>query len=676
LKYGDFKQTKNTVGVMDMQNKNEDRPDAELLIRHMEHGFAFCKLQHEGEVPSDFTYLMVNPAFERITGLKGVVGKKVTEVIPGIRESNPELFETYERVALTGKSEYFESHVPALNVWFSVTAYSPKKGYFVATFEDITFRKKAEIELRESFEFAKLAGLLRDQALSELEGINNNAPIGIAISSIDSLANRVILRANPYFEKTLFGYEQGELTGKSVRMLYASQNDFDENGRANVSKLMSTQDSTLYESNFVRKDGTPFLGRGKVTLLDPTNREKKVITLLQDVTEKRRAEEALNKSYKLLEEKELAKSRFLAAAGHDLRQPLTAANLFIDALKGTGTSNEQNEIIHRLDQAMSNFNVLLDTLLNVSKLDAGVVVPEFTSVSLAEIFSWLEQTFSQLCNEKHLRFKLYLPLNNSLIVRADIGLLKSVLMNLLDNAIKFTSKGGIMISARLRGEFVLFQVWDTGIGIQEKYVENIFDDFYQIENLHRDRSRGLGLGLSIAKRTLSLFEGKISCRSQFGRGSVFSFHLPIVNLPGKAINFSYSSKSMELDSIRQFVKGKRFVIVEDDALVSEAMSKSLTIMGGKVESYFDAEIALQQVNIENADCFIVDYMLPGNVDGSHFLLRINQKLHKPACAVMMSGNTDSYFIHKAEQYIWPMLHKPVNLEQLITRLSEQYNKSD
>lgn len=661
---------------MDKQNINDEHPDAELLIKHMEHGFSFCSMQYEGDVARDFTYLMVNPAFERITGLRDVVGKKVTDVIPGLWESNPELFEIYGRVALTGRSESFESHVPGLNLWFAVTAYSPKKGYFVATFEDVSFRKKAEIELQESNNLSIQAGVLRDQALSELESINNNAPIGIAISTIDLLSNRIILRANPYFETTLFGYEHGDLAGKSVRILYASQDDYDEAGSTNVLKLVSSQDASVYESNFVRKDGTPFLGRGKVTFLDPSNRDKKVITLLQDITEERRAEQALNESLKLLEEKELAKSRFLAAAGHDLRQPLTAANLFIDALKETGTSKEQGQIIQRLDQAMSNFNVLLETLLNVSKLDAGIVIPTFTSVNLVEIFNWLEQTFAHLCIENNLRFKLYLPLNNALVVRADIGLLKSVLMNLVNNAIKFTSKGGIMISARPRGKFILFQIWDTGVGIQDENIEKIFDDFFQIDNRHRDRSQGLGLGLSIAKRTLALFDGKISCRSHFGHGSVFGFHLPMDNKASTVINIANSSELMELASIRQFVNEKRFVIVEDDDIVSEALSKLLTVMGGTVESFYDAEVALKQAGIEDADCYIVDYMLPGNVDGTNFLLSLQRKLHKPACAVMMSGNTDSDFIHKAELFHWPVLHKPVNIEQLISRLSKQYSKTD
>jgi signal transduction histidine kinase len=180
---------------------------------------------------------------------------------------------------------------------------------------------------------------------------------------------------------------------------------------------------------------------------------------------------------------------------------------------------------------MSNFNVMLDTLLNVSKLDAGVVTPRFTSVNLEEIFIWLERSFAQLCLDNKLRFKLIYPYNRLIVVRTDFGLLKSVLINLVSNALKFTSNGGILISARQRGEHVLFQVWDTGIGIQKENIDKIFDDYYQVNNPQRDRTQGLGLGLSIAKRTLALFDGKIFCRSQFGQGSVFGFNLPMYNKP-------------------------------------------------------------------------------------------------------------------------------------------------
>jgi len=227
--------------------------------------------------------------------------------------------------------------------------------------------------------------------------------------------------------------------------------------------------------------------------------------------------------------KELAKTRFLAAAGHDLRQPLAAANLFIDALKFTNPTEKQNVIIARLDQAMSNFNGLLDTLLNVSKLDGGMIKPEYTAVPVAEIFEWIEQSFAPAANKKQIRFILHYPMKEMLAVHADIDLLKSVLMNLISNAIKFTAKGGILVGARHRGGQLLFQVWDTGIGIADEHIKHIFDEFYQVDNPQRDRVQGLGLGLYIVKRSLGLFDGDVCCHSKVGRGTVFEFLVPLTD---------------------------------------------------------------------------------------------------------------------------------------------------
>ena len=510
-----------------------------------------------------------------------------------------------------------------------------------------------------------------EKASAEITDLYNRAPLGYHSLNKEG----VFCRINDT-ELSWLGYTRDELLGKlnwRDVLTPASQQVFRQSfplfkQRGYVDDL---------EMEIVRKDGTKFIVLVTGTAIyDDGGNFFLSRSMLTDITNRKMTEQKLAESMIQLEAKELAKSHFLAAAGHDLRQPLSAANLFIDALKGIGISNEQKQIVDRLDQAMSNFNVLLDTLLNVSKLDAGIIKPEITSVNLAEIFVWLEQTFAQLLKEKHLRFKLFLPLNKPLIVRTDYGLLKSVLMNLVSNALKFTSKGGIFVSARPRGDEVLFQVWDTGIGIQEENIEKIFDDFFQINNPQRDRTQGLGLGLSIAKRSLALFDGKISCRSQFGRGSVFAFRLPTHNKANQELHDSRKSEPMELEAVRQFVKGKRFVIVEDDAMVSEALKKSLTVMEGRVESYYDADVALQTANIENADCYIVDYMLPGDVDGTNFLLRLHQELHRPVCAVMMSGNTTSDFIRKAAFFDWPVLHKPVNTTQLVSRLSEQYNKPD
>lgn len=437
---------------------------------------------------------------------------------------------------------------------------------------------------------------------------------------------------------------------------------------AKIGEVFANGQNIQFELKWSGKDGKEICSHIRLTAeRDLSGNITSILGIGRDITE-------LNESRSELNRKEMAKTRFLAAAGHDLRQPLAAANLFIDALKFTDPSSDQEQIIQRLDQTMSNFNELLDALLNVSRLDSGIIKPEFTAIPARGIFDWIEESFAPLAAEKHLRLKLHFPASKALVVYSDTGLLKSVLQNLISNAIKYTLKGGVLISARQRADSVLFQVWDTGIGITDEQTGKIFDEFYQVDNAQRDRTQGLGLGLSIAKRALALVSGEITCRSRLGSGSVFEFRLPVDNSSYDAVPDTSTSVSPGLENSRSFVRGKRFIVVEDDAMVQEGLSKTLKLMGGQVESFGSAESALQHPDIGNADCYIVDYMLPGEVDGVNFLLGLRQKLHRPVCAVMMSGNTSSYFIRKVELFDWPVLHKPVNMEKLISKLSHEHSR--
>jgi PAS domain S-box-containing protein len=401
-----------------------------------------------------------------------------------------------------------------------------------------------------------------------------------------------------------------------------------------------------------------------------------IVIFSEDITERKRGEDALKQALSKLETKELAKTRFLAAAGHDLRQPVAAASMYIDALKLAGANPRQMEIIRRLSQSMATFNGLLDALLNVSKLDAGMVKADYAAIHVHELFNWLSQNFEPLTSKKNLAFRMYFPLGESLIVRSDDGLLRSVLMNLVNNAIKFTSHGGILVSARRRGQAVLFQVWDTGIGIPVEHIGHIFEEFYQIHNMQRDRAKGLGLGLSIVKRGLMLLGEDVKCRSKVGRGSVFEFRLPLDSGFGKMLQGTtfVPAEGEELDL--EFTRGKRFVVVEDDTQVATAVTDVLQGMGAEVTHFYNAEDALRHVNLEYADCYIVDHMLGGRLNGIQFLNRVGQKLGKPIKAVLVTGDTSAAFMRHAAECAWPVLHKPTNMAKLISALISQGHGSN
>lgn len=388
---------------------------------------------------------------------------------------------------------------------------------------------------------------------------------------------------------------------------------------------------------------------------------------VQDITARIQTEQKLLDSLHQLEEKELAKTRFLAAAGHDLRQPVAAANLFLDALKLTSTTPLQEKLIGRLDQSMNTFSGLLERLLDISKFDAGLIKPQVTSFNLVELFNWLEQNFAQTAQNKNLQFRLYFPLRQTLIVRSDIGLLQSVLMNLVSNAIKFTAQGGILVSARLRGGKVLIQVWDTGIGIAEHDITHIFDEFYQVANPERNREVGLGLGLAICRRAMSLLDGEVTCRSRASGGSVFELTLPLNGIPHEIEPLPASSEAREIAN-EGFARDKCIVVLEDDVLVADGLLNLLQGLGATVRHFHNAEDALKHADIANADYFIVDYSLGGKLSGLQFLEQIQRQHTAPIRAVVVTGETSSQFIHNVSDSPWPILHKPINYAKLASNL--------
>ncbi len=222
----------------------------------------------------------------------------------------------------------------------------------------------------------------------------------------------------------------------------------------------------------------------------------------------------------------LAKSRFLAAAGHDLRQPIQAINLFKDALDGTTLSEEQRRISAYLALSAQNLSDILDSLLEVSRHDTGAITLKPERIDLNDLFRDIDQQFSTLALAKTLRFKLYFP-PVGMTLFTDRKLLQSLLNNIISNAIKYSEQGGILIGVRRRGDQALFQVWDTGIGISPEQIGNIFDEYFQVSNPERDKAKGLGLGLAICKRLAKLLETEVVCRSRPGKGSVFEFSLPL-----------------------------------------------------------------------------------------------------------------------------------------------------
>jgi signal transduction histidine kinase len=312
-----------------------------------------------------------------------------------------------------------------------------------------------------------------------------------------------------------------------------------------VRELAGTSRQVRTSGNFSLRATPPDanLGRDEISeLVDSFNamlaeierRERELVSyhnLLESRVQERTADlRAANRDLQLAKEAAeaatFAKSRFLAAASHDLRQPIRAINLFKEALDRTGLSTEQQRISQLLSRSILGLGDLLDALLDVSKLDTGVVTPQPGILDAHQLFSGIDAEFSILAAAKSLRFKFYFPPGTTNLF-ADRVLLEGLLRNLIGNAIKYTEHGGILVAIRRRGDHALMQVWDSGIGIAPEHLTTIFDEYFQVANPERDKTKGLGLGLAIASRLAKLLNTEIVCHSRLGKGSVFEFRLPL-----------------------------------------------------------------------------------------------------------------------------------------------------
>ena len=219
-----------------------------------------------------------------------------------------------------------------------------------------------------------------------------------------------------------------------------------------------------------------------------------------------------------------AKSRFLAAASHDLRQPLQSATLYIDTLSELDDDPKRSEIIKKTMASLEVTADILNALLDVSKLDAGLVTPDLVEFQVSDIFNRISD-IEPIAARKGLKFKV---VDSDARLHTDPALFEAIIRNILNNAVKYTEKGGVLLGVRNSARKTRIEVWDTGPGIPAGQLGAIFEEFYQVNNPQRDREQGLGLGLSIVRRLTDILGGELDVRSNVGRGTVMSITLPAI----------------------------------------------------------------------------------------------------------------------------------------------------
>lgn len=355
----------------------------------------------------------------------------------------------------------------------------------------------------------------------------------------------------------------------------------------------------------------------------------------------------------------LAKSQFLAAASHDLRQPTHALGMFVARLGQLPLDDAPRQLVASLEASVQAMQDLLDGLLDISRLDAGAVPVRRGAVPLGEMFLSLRRALQPLAESKGLRLRIRPTSHWGL---SDPVLLQRMVMNLATNAIRYTERGTVLLTCRLvnQGRQLRVDVADSGVGISPSHQPHIFKEFYQVGNAGRDRAQGMGLGLNIVERTAQLLGHSISLRSAVGCGTTFSILMPVAmsedsELP-PAANEPQGAGAVE---------GMRLLVVEDDGFVLEALRDLLTSWGCIVMAASSVPQALDYIAAFPApDVVLSDFRLGEERNGMDVIAVVRAYARRDIPACLMSGDTDAGLIQSARDAGLTLLHKPVRPAKL------------
>jgi signal transduction histidine kinase/CheY-like chemotaxis protein len=349
-----------------------------------------------------------------------------------------------------------------------------------------------------------------------------------------------------------------------------------------------------------------------------------------------------------------AKSRFLAMASHDLRQPLHALGLFVAQLRTALTPGERVKTVERVDAAVAEMTEMFNSLLDISKLDAGVLAPKVVEFPIARLLQQIEATFDQTAREKGLRLRV---MRSDAWVRSDTLLLERILFNLVSNAMRYTLRGGIIVGCRRRGETLRIEVWDSGPGIPEGHRKNIFGEFFQIPTAERDRYGGLGLGLAIVERLRQLLGHEIELTSTVGRGSRFTILVPLAAAGVTSVEAVRSPHPAAYA-----VEGKVVLIIDDAPIVLEGASGLLDKWGYSVITAASDDAAMIQLAERklHPDLIISDYHLANGKTGIEAIERIDAAFGESIPTILISGDTAPERLRDAKDKGYILLHKPVD----------------
>lgn len=643
----------------DVTATETERKQAQILINrlHLVFNHLGVMVAYFGPRP-DSRCMFANPQFAHVLGMdeKSILGWPAAKILDKallkeVRAQSRPLLAHQETVVFQCHVPQSDGRRPRLEVTMvpDIGAGGKEKGVYVLML-DVTEAYEAEQALRESEDrLAKFMEASAEGVMFHVDGV---------ITDINPAACRML------------DLPAEEVLGKQTLQFLAPEY------RAHARDVIAQHSETAYEGALLTRQGThlpvDIIGRSMMR-----NGEHLRMAVLRDIRDRRQAQlriqeliTGLRTEKDKAEAADRAKSVFLAAASHDLRQPIHALGLFLTALRSMAQApavppGELGVICRRMQSSLDGLGQLLNMLLDVSRLDANAVEIARSPTSLAQLFTELDQEFHPLAQEKGLQLRVSL---SPLWVDTDPTVLRRILANLLSNAVRYTHRGRVLLGCRVRGQEVEIQVWDQGIGIPEEQREAIFEAFYQIGQstaLHHE-SHGMGLGLSIVKRSAQLLQAPLQVRSESGRGSVFSIRVPRCAAP------SVAPAPAQEPAYARTAHSRGVLVIDDDAQVLSAMHSVLSVWGHRMfcAGSPDEAVLLAIHHGHEIDLLISDYRLGGIVTAVEAIQAVHVCLPRTVPTYILTGDTSPKRIQEASVLGFPLIHKPVDARALRALVDE------
>ncbi len=731
------------------------------LNSYMHNGYAYYRMITDEDNHVDFIYEEVNENYAKLTGLRNVIGKRMTEARPGLAKSNSFFLKKYAQVAETGIPDKFEVFIDTENHWYDVSLYRPQKGYVLSMFDDITERKRSEETLwksekrfRRLFENSSVVILLdpdtgniidanhaaadfygwsveqlKQMRIQQITNVSSDEAMGNmdkfitskqsqflfrhhradgSVRDVEVFSNKIELEGKDILYTIIHDVTDRILADKQLKTLsvaveqsptvvvitdplgnieyvnpafiehtgYTIEEAIGQNPRILQSGLMQ---KSVYEELWKtilsgkvwrgelqnrKKNGDLFWERAIISAIRNNDDEvTNFVAVKENITEQRKIVAALIEEKEHAQESDRLKSAFLANISHEIRTPMNGILGFAQLLNEPHlTGEELAEYIDLIQQSGKRMLTLINNLINISRIEAGETMLHIDETPVNELLRNLYAFFKPEIDKKGLRLNCTTPLpDNESIIETDSGKLIQILTNLIQNALKFTSKGKIDFGYKRIDDTLEFYVIDTGVGIAPEMIEKIFDRFHQVDNTITRTHEGSGLGLNISKAYAELLGGTIRVESREGIGTEFYFTLPYSQ------NFSQNIPipSPDIQKSVITIPGVTILIAEDDVVSSILLKKNLT--GENINTIFavNGVEALEMVRqFREIDIVLMDIKMP--LMNGYEATRLIKELHPSLPVIIQTAFTSKEEEEKAHKagcdgYIT----KPINKRELL-----------